>query len=166
MKTTGWSVSVAAVLVAGALVSTSAWAQYKAPSSYTKKVVPPPQPATPAPPKAPAQPATTKPAPPPAPKPLGMPGTDAPAGPVDPAKAKAAKAEQDQKVIEFQKQRAASGSASAQYDLGVRYLDGDGVEKNPELARKWLEASAKNGNRQAAKKLESLKAAPIPPKAD
>jgi TPR repeat protein len=83
---------------------------------------------------------------------------------VDPAKAKAAKTEQDRKVLEYQKQRAESGAPSAQYDLGMRYLDGDGVEKDPELGRKWLEAAAKNGNSQAAKKLEQFKPTLAPPK--
>jgi TPR repeat protein len=69
----------------------------------------------------------------------------------------AEKAEGTKKAVEFQKKRAAEGVASAQYDLGVRYLKGDGVEKNLDEARKWLDASAKQGNSMAAKKLEDLK---------
>jgi TPR repeat protein len=66
------------------------------------------------------------------------------------------KAELLKKTIEFQKRRAGEGSATSQYDLGMRYLKGDGVEKNLEEARKWLELSAKGGNNQAKAKLEEL----------
>ena len=62
-----------------------------------------------------------------------------------------------QRAVEFQKQRAAAGSDTAQYDLGVRYLKGDGVEANPEQARYWLERAATNGNSLAVKKLEEIK---------
>ena len=62
-----------------------------------------------------------------------------------------------QKTIEFQKKRAEAGAPTAQYDLGIRYLNGDGVEKNPELAKKWLHSAATNGNTQAVKKLGELK---------
>lgn len=61
-----------------------------------------------------------------------------------------------QKTIEFQKQRAEAGAPTAQYDLGMRYLNGDGIEKNLELAQKWLHSAATNGNTQAVKKLEEL----------
>lgn len=61
-----------------------------------------------------------------------------------------------QRTIEFQKKRAEAGAPSAQYDLGLRYLNGDGVERNPELAQKWLHSAATNGNMQAVKKLKEL----------
>lgn len=61
-----------------------------------------------------------------------------------------------QRTIQFQKKRAEAGAPSAQYDLGLRYLNGDGVEKNPELAQKWLHSAANNGNMQAVKKLKEL----------
>jgi TPR repeat protein len=73
-----------------------------------------------------------------------------------PEKTKEQKEEMLRKTIEFQKKRAETGAPTAQYDLGMRYLNGDGVEKNSELAEKWLRASATNGNSQAAKKLEEL----------
>jgi TPR repeat protein len=75
---------------------------------------------------------------------------------VTPQKTDEEKAELLKKTIEFQKRRAAEGSATSQYDLGLRYLNGDGLEKNPEEARKWLELSAKGGNNQAKAKLEEL----------
>jgi TPR repeat protein len=74
-----------------------------------------------------------------------------------PEKTPEQKAQLLQKTIEFQKKRAAAGAPTAQYDLGMRYLNGDGLEKNPELAQKWLKAAAANGNSQAAKKLQELK---------
>ena len=41
--------------------------------------------------------------------------------------------------------------------LGIRYLNGDGVEKNTDTAKKWLEKAAKNGHSGARKKLQELK---------
>ena len=63
---------------------------------------------------------------------------------------------QTAKVVEFQKQRAAAGSASAQFDLGCRYFEGIGVPKDLELARQWLTKSAEQGNAQAKAKLTEL----------
>lgn len=80
--------------------------------------------------------------------------TPRPVTPVDPVKAKAAKEEAVRRTIEFQKRRAAEGSATAQYDLAMRYFKGDGLEKDETAARKWFEQSAKNGNTQAKKKLD------------
>jgi TPR repeat protein len=109
----------------------------------TRKIVPQPaQPAQPA-------PATVRPQPGPAPAP-------APAAPIDPAKAAAEKAEQDKRVVEFQKKRAEQGSASAQYDLGLRYLEGNGVAADEATARKWLTEAGNNGNKAAARKLKEL----------
>ena len=59
-----------------------------------------------------------------------------------PEKTAAQKAQMLQKTIEFQKKRAEGGAPTAQYDLGIRYLNGDGVEQNAELAQKWLQALA------------------------
>ena len=61
------------------------------------------------------------------------------------------------KTIEFQKKRAAEGSPSAQYELGLRYLNGDGVEKDEAVGLKFLEDSAKQDYTLAKKKLEELK---------
>lgn len=76
--------------------------------------------------------------------------------PVDPGKARAAKEEAVRKTVEFQKKRADEGSESAQYELGVRYLKGDGVEKDEATARKWLTLSSKNGYGPATRKLEEI----------
>jgi hypothetical protein len=74
-----------------------------------------------------------------------------------PEKTKEQKEEITRKTIQFQMKQAEQGAPTAQYDLGMRYLNGDGVEKNLELAEKWFQASATNGNSLAAKKLEELK---------
>lgn len=66
------------------------------------------------------------------------------------------KAELEQHVVAFQKQRAQEGSESAQYELGIRYLAGEGVEKDPKAARYWLNLAAKAGNPQAKLKLKEL----------
>lgn len=67
------------------------------------------------------------------------------------------------KVLEFQQRRAAEGSAQAQFDMAIRYLEGDGVERNPARGRELLEQSAKGGFEPAAKKLASF---PPQPKAN
>lgn len=77
--------------------------------------------------------------------------------PIDPAKAEAAKAATDKKRLEFQTKKAEAGADYAQYDLGIRYLNGDGVEKNVDTGKKWLEKAAKNGHSGAKKKLQELK---------
>ena len=94
--------------------------------------------------------------PPPAWRPSGVVATNAPAAPPDPAKVKAEKDEATKRLVEFQKQRAEAGSPSAQYDLGVRYMLGDGVKKDFGEARKWLLTSRTNGNATATAKLTEL----------
>lgn len=43
----------------------------------------------------------------------------------------------------------AKEDSSAQFKLGVKYYNGDGVEQNYEEAAKWFTKSAENGNQQA-----------------
>jgi TPR repeat protein len=115
----------------------------------TRKVVP--QPANQPPAKQPTTPpAATR---PPAVAPAQPTVTPAP---VDPEKEKAKQAEALKKTIEFQKKRAEEGSPSAQYELAMRYLRGDGLEKDVETGRKWLEKSAGKDYSPAKKKLEEL----------
>jgi hypothetical protein len=64
--------------------------------------------------------------------------------------------ETERKVLEFQMRQAERGSGYAQYELGSRYLEGRGVEKDPVKGREWLEKAAKNGNSDASRKLEDL----------
>ncbi len=74
----------------------------------------------------------------------------------DLANAAAEKAAADERLLDFQIKRAGAGSPTAQYELGLRYLTGKGVEKNLLEGRKWLEASAKQDNVWAQRKLKEL----------
>ena len=76
--------------------------------------------------------------------------------PLPPGPPIASKEEVARNTLEFQKKRAAAGAAHAQYDLGVRYLNGDGVDKDLNAAQKWLQAAATQGHTQALRKLEEL----------
>jgi TPR repeat protein len=78
------------------------------------------------------------------------------AHPVDPAKAAAEKAKNEEKQFDYFKRRAEEGSDHAQYELGLRYLTGKGTAPDEKLAKEWLGKAAKNGNSQAAKKLAEL----------
>jgi TPR repeat protein len=69
------------------------------------------------------------------------------------------KAELDRRVVTFQQQRAREGSVSAQYELGRRYLKGDGVAQDRAAARKWLTEAANGGSTEARKQLRELDAA-------
>ena len=88
-----------------------------------------------------------------------------PAPKVDPEKLKAEKERLTQNTVKWQMQRAEEGSSTAQYGLGIRYLNGDGVEKDPDKARLYLRKAADGGEDRAIKKLEQLDAPP-PPKAE
>ena len=63
------------------------------------------------------------------------------------------------KRVEYQKKKAEEGVDYAQYDLGIRYLTGDGVEKDPKVAEQWLKKAAAQGHADAKKKLEEIQAA-------
>ena len=124
-------------------------AQFYGARRYVKPIAPQTQLATP--------PATLSPTPPP------LPGTTPPARPqTNTVDAEILKKQTDQKAetlkrtIEFQKKRAEQGSAVAQFDLGKRYLTGDGLEKNLQEARKWFEAAAKQGHAGAAVRIEEV----------
>ncbi|MBI4325273.1 MAG: SEL1-like repeat protein [Chloroflexi bacterium] len=129
-----------AVLISMSTLSV-AHAQITSAGSYTRKVAP--RPATPA---APAQAARP-----------GAPAGVVQSAPVDPAKVKAGKEAAERKRLEWQIKRANDGVPYAQYDLALRYLTGDYVEKNLETARKWLEKAAKSGHAPATKKLAEVK---------
>jgi Sel1 repeat len=53
---------------------------------------------------------------------------------------------------------AEAGDAAAQYNLGLRYRDGDGMPVNRILAEKWLRQSSAGKNRDATAALETLAA--------
>jgi uncharacterized protein len=50
--------------------------------------------------------------------------------------------ETDQKLLHWQFQQASNGSPRHQYELGVRYFKGDGVESNSNLSMQWLNHAA------------------------
>jgi TPR repeat protein len=60
---------------------------------------------------------------------------------------------EEKKKLQWQMERAEKGSDPSQYALGMRYLEGKGVEKDLKKARKWLTESAKQGNADAKKAL-------------
>ena len=124
----------------------------------TKQLPPGSVPSPSQPPSAPVPPA--KPGPPSVTPPARTAVPVAPAAPAAAVKTKtdAEKAELLKKTIKSERKRAEGGSDAAQYDVGMRYFRGDGVEKNLEEARKWLEMSAKQGHETAAKRLEDVKA--------
>ena len=84
------------------------------------------------------------------------PAAAAPKTPLTAAQLEQQKMEQsieEKKKLQWQTDRAEKGSDPAQFALGMRYLEGKGVEKDLKKARKWLEASAKQGNAEAKKAL-------------
>lgn len=148
-----------AVICSGLLMAPSLFGQAYNARQLTRKVVPQPIPAKTNAPGVAAQPAPVAPAPPNAIQKRVI--TQAvvrylPPPPVDPEKARASREQAIRKTIEFQKMRAEEGSESAQYELGLRYLKGDGLEKDETLGRKWLTESSKNGYGPATRKLEEL----------
>jgi TPR repeat protein len=135
-------------LLAVALFASQAQAQYLSPRRYVRPLTQQSQRAAPAP---------NRPQPvPPGPAVTPPPQAPATVSPADSAKAAAEKEQAAKRLFDYQLKRAQDGSPTAQYDLGVRYLKGDGTEKNPVEARKWLEAAAKQGHDGAKKKLKEL----------
>ena len=65
-------------------------------------------------------------------------------------------AETDQRVLKSQQQKAAEGYGGAQYVLGMRYLNGKGVETNRDLAVQWFRAACTNGYFDASNQLRKL----------
>ncbi len=124
----------------------------------TLSPTPPPLPGTTPPP--PPPPPTTPPPPPPQKKTPPAPGAPHPqTNTVDAEvlkKQAAQRAEALKRTIELQKKRAEQGSAVAQFDLGKRYLAGDGLEQNLREARKWFEAAAKQGHAGAPARLDEV----------
>jgi TPR repeat protein len=69
----------------------------------------------------------------------------------------AQKAEADKKLLTYQMGRAEAGSESAQYELGLRYLAGNGVAKDEKIGLEWLNKAATNGSSLAKRKLSEIK---------
>jgi TPR repeat protein len=141
-------------LAAALGLASVAEAQYLAPRQYMRRLN-----QTPAQPQPPAN--STLP-----PGPTVTPAPSVPAAAVtNSAKARAEKDAATKRTVEFQRKRAEAGSTSAQYDLGMRHLTGDGVEKNLAEARKWFTAAAKQDHLWSKKKLAELEAEYGPPPA-
>jgi hypothetical protein len=68
-------------------------------------------------------------------------------------------------VLENQQDRAKAGYRTPQYDLGMRYLTGNGVERDNERAKHWLQLAAAQGHTRAKKELAQLEQ-PQSPRAD
>ena len=62
----------------------------------------------------------------------------------------------NERRFEVEMQDAEKGDATAQYMLGRRYLYGDGISKDEQQARRWLNAAAAQGNPDAQAKLQLL----------
>ena len=60
-------------------------------------------------------------------------------------------------MLAEQLEEAEAGDADAQYEVGLKYLKGHGVEKDVSRAVHWLELSAKSGNERAGIKLQRMK---------
>jgi TPR repeat protein len=71
---------------------------------------------------------------------------------------KATPTEVESKVVQFHTAKAHAGNMTSQYELGMRYQRGDGVEQNDEHAADWLSRSADQGHTRAKKELASLQA--------
>src|SRR5690606_8380086 len=53
-------------------------------------------------------------------------------------------------------QQARTGSSSAQYMLGMKYLEGDGVPQDAAEANKWLSEAASREHQEAVKMLADM----------
>lgn len=68
------------------------------------------------------------------------------------------KATKETAVIKFSLEQANNGSAYYQFKMGMRYLSGDGVDKDPTKAQDFLAKSAAQGNEDATKQITKFSA--------
>jgi TPR repeat protein len=66
------------------------------------------------------------------------------------------KAALEQKVFALHKKEAEEGDKDSQFDLGQRYLNGNGVSQDRELAIHWFQAAATNGSERSKLMLSTL----------
>lgn len=64
--------------------------------------------------------------------------------------------EVEDSVFKFHQQKAMAGNRGSQYELGMIYLSGKGVEQDTEQAKEWLKMSADQGYSRAEKELARL----------
>jgi hypothetical protein len=67
-------------------------------------------------------------------------------------------------LVEFQKQQAAKGFPPSQYVLGIRYLEGIGVEKNAAKGKELLNKAAAQGHLNARDKIREIEKKPRLPR--
>jgi TPR repeat protein len=67
-----------------------------------------------------------------------------------------AKTTTESKVLAWHEELAKNGDAYGEYKMGMRYLNGDGVDKDPAQARDLLNKSAAQGNQDAKDALAKL----------
>jgi len=60
-------------------------------------------------------------------------------------------------TVHWLQSQVTNGTASAQYSLGLHYLNGQGCETNREQAIYWITQAANQGDTEASNKLVSLK---------
>lgn len=63
-------------------------------------------------------------------------------------------------LLGYQREQAEKGNPESQYAMGVRYLNGTGVDQSDTLARQWLEKASAGGNLKARAKLREMNSAP------
>ena len=143
-----WAMKTVVLAVAALALGIPSYAQYSA-KTLTSKIVPQPQQ-----PVQPARPAPVYAAP------AQQPAPPRELTPAEAAKAQVKKDKNDVKQFEFYKRRAEEGSDHAQFELGMRYLNGKGTDKDEALGRQWMEKAAKQGHKEASQKLATLPAAP------
>ncbi|MGY8672196.1 MAG: hypothetical protein ACKVHO_06370, partial [Verrucomicrobiia bacterium] len=66
------------------------------------------------------------------------------------------KAASDRRAVAYLERRIKQGYSSAEYSLGLRYLDGRGVAEDRAKGMKLLESAARKKNNLAARKLKEL----------
>lgn len=71
-------------------------------------------------------------------------------------KAPPTKSDVDARILKSQQELAAKGDAYGELHMGLRYRDGDGVEKNLAKAREWLQKAADQGDPDAFAALSKL----------
>jgi hypothetical protein len=69
---------------------------------------------------------------------------------------------QQSRVITYQLQQASNGLPSFQYEVGKRYMYGDGLIRDDGLARHWLTSALTNGYSAASNLLSRIPANPTP----
>lgn len=74
-------------------------------------------------------------------------------------KIKAERERLNENAVRWQRERAAAGSAIAMRSLGMRYMTGDGVERDPERGMDLLRKAAAGGDSAAKKELAKIESA-------